>query len=304
MQMSFQLLNGAARPSRACAAASLIMLGFMAELRAEPASDWIAGPKSAARLIAAPAPEAGPYKAGVELRLEGGAHTYWRTPGEAGVPPVFDFAGSENVKNAVVSYPAPMRIDEAGLDLFGYRGQVIFPVDVELADDSRPAVLALSLDYAVCGAICLPVKAKVTLALPARPAGAAAPPPASPEAAALQAASAKVPLRLDAAARGARFAIARDEGAVPPTWRVRVRTEPDSAAAHGPDAADLFVEFPQGWYFESKRTADPAEFLIVEVEAPLPEVAAAAAGGSQLGGRIRGRQNSGHDYAGAAATKL
>ena len=284
MQMSFQLLNGAPRPSRACAAASLIMLGFMAELRAEPASDWIAGPKSAARLIAAPAPAAGPYKAGVELRLEGGAHTYWRTPGEAGVPPVFDFAGSENVKNAVVSYPAPTRIDEAGLDLFGYRGDVIFPVDVELADDSRPAVLALSLDYAVCGAICLPVKAKVTLALPARPAGAAA------------AAASSLPRggrpasrqRKGAAAsrrRGARRPIRHHAG--------RRRRSADLARA-GQDRAGYgrgaragrgrpVRRVPARVVLRIKRTADPDEFLIVEVEAPPPEVAAAASGGSQFG---------------------
>jgi len=188
--MSFQLLNGAARLSRAGVAISLFMLGFVAELRADPyasanpyASAWSAGTKSAARLIAAPAPASGPYRAGVEIRLDAGTHTYWRTPGEAGVPPVFDFAGSENIKKAVVLYPAPSRVDEAGFDLFGYRGDVIFPVDVELTDDSRPAVLALSLDYAVCGEICLPVKAKTALTLPARPRDGAAAPVESSESA-------------------------------------------------------------------------------------------------------------------------
>jgi hypothetical protein len=223
----------------------------------------------------------------VEIRLEAGAHTYWRTPGEAGAPPVFDFAGSENIKKAVVLYPAPSRVDEAGFDLFGYRGDVIFPVDVELTDDSRPAVLALSLDYAVCGEICLPVKAKTALALPARPGdGAAA--PSSPEAASLEAARAKAPLRLDAAQRDAKFAIARDAGAVHPTWRVRVKAGPETAEANSTDpvraAADLFVEFPEGWYFESKKTDKPNEFLIVEVEAPHPQIAAAAAKGVTEGG--------------------
>lgn len=292
MQMSFQLLNGAARLSRAGAAVSLFMLGFVAELRADPyasASAWSEGTKSAARLIAAPAPASGPYRAGVEIRLDVGAHTYWRTPGEAGAPPVFDFAGSENIKKAVVLYPAPSRVDEAGFDLFGYRGDVIFPIDVELTDDSRPAVLALSLDYAVCGEICLPVKAKTALTLPARPgAGAAAPVESSPEAASLEAARAKAPLRLDAAQRDAKFAIARDASAVQPTWRVRVKAGPETADANSTDpdraAADLFVEFPEGWYFESKKTDNPNEFLIVEVEAPPAQVAAAAAKGVAEGG--------------------
>ncbi|MGO9675044.1 MAG: protein-disulfide reductase DsbD domain-containing protein [Methylocella sp.] len=291
MQMSFQLLNGAARPSRAGVAISLLLLAFMAELRADPlasanpyASDWSAGAKSAARLIAAPARPGAPYRAGVEIRLDPGAHTYWRSPGEAGAPPVFDFAGSQNIKQAVVFYPAPSRIDEAGFDLFGYRDDVVFPVDVELADESRPAVLVLSLDYAVCAEICLPVKARAALALPARSGDSAAPTEAPPEAASLETARAKAPLRLDDAGRDAKIAIARDEGAAHPTWRVRVKAEPEIVEENLRDpnrtAADLFVEFPDGWYFESKKTDDPNEFLIVEMEAPDPEAAAAAAKGA------------------------
>ena len=263
------------------------MLGFMAELRAEPSADsnpyasgWSVGTKSSARLIAAPAAAGGPYRAGVEIELAAGAHTYWRTPGEAGVPPVFDFAGSENVKNAAVSYPAPTRIDESGFELFGYRGDVVFPVDVELTDDSRPAVLSLTLDYAVCGDICLPVKAKATLALPARPRAGAAPAERPPEAASIDGARAKTPLRLDAAGRDAKIAITREADAAHPSWRVRVKPQPETARGGDSERApaDLFVEFPEGWYFESKKTDRPDEFLIVEVEAPEPQSATAAAG--------------------------
>jgi DsbC/DsbD-like thiol-disulfide interchange protein len=290
--MSFQLLNGLARPSRACAALSLFMLGYVAELRADPvasggsrvggnpyASVWSVGTKSSARLIAAPAAASGPYRAGVEIQLAAGAHTYWRSPGEAGVPPVFDFTGSENVKNAVVSYPAPARIDEAGFELFGYRGDVVFPVDIELADDSRPAVLALTLDYAVCGDICLPVKARAKLALPARPGAGAAPIEPAPEAASINEARAKTPLRLDDAARDAKIAIVRAADIVRPSWFVRVKPEPQAAGSGDPEraASDVFVEFPEGWYFETKKTDRPNEFLIVEVEAPKPQSVATAA---------------------------
>ncbi len=280
----------------------------MAELRADPgagpapsaggnpyASAWSVGRKSAARLIAAPAPAAGPYGAGVEIRLDPGASTYWRNPGEAGAPPAFDFKGSDNIRSAAVSWPAPARIDEAGFDAFGYRGDVVFPVEVQLADDSRPAVLALSLDYAVCADICLPVKAMVSLALPARPKrsvapGAGAADAAPPEEIALEAAQRKTPLRLDAAARDAKFAIARDAGVAKPTWRVRIKAEPDNGAAKAGEAdragTDIFVEAPEGWWFESKKTDDPNEFLIVEAEAPQPTVAAAATGASPGGAQI------------------
>ena len=88
--------------------------------------------------------------------------------------------------------------------------------------------------------------------------------------------------------RDAKFAIARDAGAVQPTWRVRVKAGPETADANSTDpdgaAADLFVEFPEGWYFESKKTDNPNEFLIVEVEAPPPQIAAAASKGVVEGG--------------------
>ena len=50
---------------------------------------------------------AGQIGGGIEIALEPGWYTYWRNPGEAGVPPVFDFSGSENVASVDVMYPAP-----------------------------------------------------------------------------------------------------------------------------------------------------------------------------------------------------
>ncbi|VTZ49159.1 conserved exported hypothetical protein [Methylocella tundrae] len=283
MQMSLQLLNAASAQTRMCAVAALFALGFMAELRADPiTTDWIYGKKSAARLIAAPGAVKGAYKAGVEIRLDPDALTYWRTPGETGVPPVFDFHDSENLKEATVQFPTPLRIDEAGLDAFGYRGMVTFPVDVTLADENRPAVLSVSIEYAVCAAICLPVKAKAKLELPAHPGEGAAPDGASPEEAVFAAAKAKVPQRLDAAGRDAKILITRDRGATLPTWRVQVRPEPQTVAAVSTDPGaaqtDLFVEGQEGWYFESKKGEKPNEFLIVEVEGPKPDDLAAGAG--------------------------
>ena len=67
---------------------------------------------SSDRGIAAAAPL--PFvRAGIEIRLKTGWHTYWRYPGDAGVPPQFDFAGSQNVKSVDVLWPAPQRLPEA-----------------------------------------------------------------------------------------------------------------------------------------------------------------------------------------------
>src|SRR5271166_1685518 len=272
MQMSFQLLKSATRLIRACCVAGPFALGFMAELRADPlATEWITGKKSAARLIAAPSPAKGAYRAGVQIRLDPGAHTYWRSPGEVGAPPVFNFEGSENIKDVVVHYPTPARIDEAGLVEFGYRGAITFPVDVKLADDSRPGVLSLSLTYAVCGGICLPAAANAKLALPVKSEDGAESAAELDAEALITAAKAKVPRRLSAPERDAQVAIVRDSAAAQPTWRVKLREAP---RAGGEEKQDLFVESTDGYYFESKKSDRPNEFLIVEVEAPDKSLAA------------------------------
>ncbi len=73
--------------------------------------------RSAVRLIAGSQPAgAAVIRAGIEIKLKPGWHTYWRYPGDAGVPPRFDFQGSKNVKAVEVLWPAPQRIPEAGHD--------------------------------------------------------------------------------------------------------------------------------------------------------------------------------------------
>ena len=71
-------------------------------------SDWAAADQAQLRLLLSHA-AAGPIEGGIEISLEPGWYTYWRTPGDAGVPPVFDFGGSRNVASVEVLYPAPER---------------------------------------------------------------------------------------------------------------------------------------------------------------------------------------------------
>jgi DsbC/DsbD-like thiol-disulfide interchange protein len=288
MQMSFQLLKSATRLIRACCAAGPFALGFMAELRADPFStEWIVGKKSAARLIAAPDQEKGAYRAGVQIRLDPGALTYWRFPGEVGAPPEFSFEGSENLKDVIVYYPTPMRFGDPGLEEFGYRGAVTFPIDVKLADANRPGVLTLSLKYAVCGGICLPTSVETKLVLPVKSVDHAETAVTDVEAV-ITAAKASVPQRLSAAERDAKVAIVRDSAAGKPTWRVKLRETPqtDGEKPNGDDGvtADIFVESTGGYYFESKKGDRPNEFLIVEVEAPdkAPTAGEPAAEGGEI----------------------
>ena len=125
-------------------------------------TDWAQGAKSQARLIAA-----GGALAGFEVKLAPGAITYWRDPGDSGLPPTFDFSGSENVAKVEPLFPAPKRITESdGGEAFGYDGGVVFPLRVKPLDPARPATLKLNANFAVCEKVCLPAKAQLELTLP------------------------------------------------------------------------------------------------------------------------------------------
>src|SRR5271165_556667 len=106
-------------------------------------TDWAAGAKSEARLVAAARD-----LAGFEVRLAPGAITYWRDPGDAGVPPTFDFTGSDNLAKAEPVFPAPQRIRESdGSEAFGYERDVVFPVRVEPSDPTKPVTLKLHANF-------------------------------------------------------------------------------------------------------------------------------------------------------------
>jgi len=133
---------------------------------AADASSWSADTRSAMRLIAGNrSVDARELRAGVEIKLGADWKTYWRYPGDAGVPPRFDFARSDNVKSVTVLWPAPRRFsDESGMSI-GYKGNVIFPLVITPANPAKPVTLRLKLDYAVCEKICIPAEGSAELAL-------------------------------------------------------------------------------------------------------------------------------------------
>jgi DsbC/DsbD-like thiol-disulfide interchange protein len=131
-------------------------------------SPWDGDARAGVRLVSGGTKvEAGQplFRAGVEIRLAPGWKTYWRYPGDSGVPPSFDFAKSENVKSVQVAWPAPERIAEADGIIIGYRSNVVFPLRIEPKDASKPVTLRLALDYAICEKICIPVQAKTELTI-------------------------------------------------------------------------------------------------------------------------------------------
>ncbi len=159
------------RPTAATAlvliVAGAVSTGMILPTKAEDASRWDGDARSAVRLVAGSAADkSAPLRAGIEIRLKAGWHTYWRYPGDAGVPPRIDFTGSKNVKSVAVAWPAPQRIEEdGGLAVIGYAGSVTLPLTIVPEKRGDPVILRLALDYAVCEKLCVPAEARLELVL-------------------------------------------------------------------------------------------------------------------------------------------
>ena len=127
-------------------------------------SPWSDDIRSSVRLVAG-GMQGGTLRAGVEIKLQPGWKTYWRYPGDSGVPPAFSFAGSENLASAELLFPAPVSLtDESGTSI-GYKGDTIFPVRVTPRDPAKPVRLKAQIDYAVCEKLCVPAKGSAELSI-------------------------------------------------------------------------------------------------------------------------------------------
>ena len=115
------------------------------------------------------APEEGRVAGGIEIVLEPGWYTYWRNPGEAGIPPVFDFSGSTNVGRVEVRYPTPERYDDGVSVSLIYKDEVVFPFEVTPAEPGRPVTLKVDASFGVCREICIPTQASSSITLPPAP---------------------------------------------------------------------------------------------------------------------------------------
>lgn len=100
--------------------------------------------------------EAGARIAGLRLRLAPGWKTYWRAPGDTGIPAVFDWSRSDNVQGVRVMWPAPKVYVVGGLTTIGYADEVVLPLEITPRDADRPVTLRVSVDLGVCKNICVP----------------------------------------------------------------------------------------------------------------------------------------------------
>ena len=220
-------------------------IGLVAAISAAAAQDSAPGNSASTdqtrvRLVAAvsAAGDAKTLPFGVEIALQPGWKTYWRSPGDAGFPPQIEIAESENVAAAALAYPVPHRFELFGLQTFGYGEKVLFPLRVTPERSGEAISLRAHLRYLVCEQICIPYEHDLRLDLPAGP------PVLTDDAAAISEAEAQVP----------------DDGSRA-RWRLTdLRIDGDNlvatAASDGIpfNAPDLLVEAPNGLFFGKPAT--------------------------------------------------
>ena len=161
---------GAFRPALALLAV-LAALAAAGEALAA-ASPWARTPEAAVRLVSASEAvgDLDRLRLGLEFELAPGWKTYWRSPGDGGLPPALDWTGSGNLGEASLYWPAPARFTILGIDSVGYENGLLLPMDVRVPEPGQPVRAALRVDYLTCSDICVPQSAELALTLPAGPA--------------------------------------------------------------------------------------------------------------------------------------
>lgn len=110
--------------------------------------------------------DGGRHMAGLSIKLSPGWKTYWRSPGDGGIPPQFNWSGSKNLKSVHVQFPVPQVMHHNGLQSIGYDRDVVFALVAHAADPSAPIALRGEIDIGVCEDVCIPMRLSVVGILP------------------------------------------------------------------------------------------------------------------------------------------
>jgi DsbC/DsbD-like thiol-disulfide interchange protein len=218
---------------------------FLAAVSAEAeASGSVPRDRPTARLFQATTSD-GAWTAGLEITLAEDWKTYWRVPGESGIPPQFDWSGSTNLKSVAIGWPAPRRFRDAAGETIGYSNRIVFPLRPEPVDASKPIGLALSLFYGVCKDVCIPAAADLELRL------SLASSPNAVDQALLESFAARIPLSADESLLPRIAALRLRQQAVGSVLEIALTTPLPA------QTTDVFVEgFPKA-HFRAPVAAEP-----------------------------------------------
>lgn len=156
-------------------------------------SNWADSEGGRIRLVTTGKPDAeGRIQGILDIALKPGWKTYWRDPGDSGVPPQLDISGSTNVSDAKMAFPAPQRHDDGYGKWAGYDHSVALPVTFTVVAPGQKAIIEADIFLGVCETICIPLQARLTVDPAADPDNAA-------DAGSVKAALAALPAKASAA---------------------------------------------------------------------------------------------------------
>lgn len=124
------------------------------------AQSWMPGFVSA-ELVGSWRTDQGTQMTALRVRLEDGWKTYWRAPGDAGIPPDWNWRGSANAAEITIHWPTPQVFESGGLRTIGYAHEMILPIEVVPADPTQDVWLAAEISFGICREICVPVLVNV-----------------------------------------------------------------------------------------------------------------------------------------------
>ncbi|MDC1482336.1 protein-disulfide reductase DsbD family protein [Ascidiaceihabitans sp.] len=96
----------------------------------------------------------------IKLSLEDGWKTYWRAPGDSGIPPLFSWKGARNIAQMQITWPQPKVFDDGGVRSIGYKKQLVIPLHIAPKRDDKPVHLKGRMDIGICSDICAPYTLK------------------------------------------------------------------------------------------------------------------------------------------------
>ncbi len=99
-------------------------------------------------------------------------HTYWRNPGDSGLPTRIELQLPDRVVASDIQWPAPQRFDIEGIVNFGYGGEQLLPIELQVPEDFADAQLEIvaTASWLICEIECIPGRGEYRLNLPVEPA--------------------------------------------------------------------------------------------------------------------------------------
>lgn len=111
--------------------------------------------------------ENGHHMAALQVALEPGWKTYWRAPGEGGIPPELDWSGSHNIASVAFHWPVPEVFESGGMTTIGYHDVLILPIEITPETIGADIEVSADLLLGICEEICVPMPARLDADLPA-----------------------------------------------------------------------------------------------------------------------------------------